>query len=312
MNRKEFLAGSVLAGAFAAFPRPLAAAAPTLSPAGGVRLRLCLPWHEIPADDMNAKLDFLEANGYEAVEIPTGDWLFTEGGKLKTALRGRKLAVATACGPSDFSSADQAKREAEVAKFLPQLEVLGDLKSTGLILCPARGKVGMPFDELRKDFVGNTGKRLADKAAACGTAIVLEPLRRGETPFLRQVADAAKMAQEMGPGARCMADFWHMKFEETDQFAAMVAGGRYLAHVHIASLKDRKIPGYGGAEDDYRAGFRGLKFIGYRGVVSLEGGWPAAGKDASGKPLAPPRAEQKRLLADMCTLLRRQWDEAAL
>ena len=49
--------------------------------------------------------------------------------------------------------------------------------------------------ELREDFVTNTGKRLAEKAAKCGTSIVLEPLQRKETPFLRQVSDAAKMAQ---------------------------------------------------------------------------------------------------------------------
>jgi hypothetical protein len=36
-------------------------------------INLCLQWGAIPTvDDFNAKLDYLEANGYAAVEIPTG------------------------------------------------------------------------------------------------------------------------------------------------------------------------------------------------------------------------------------------------
>ncbi|MBO5940253.1 MAG: sugar phosphate isomerase/epimerase [Kiritimatiellae bacterium] len=277
-------------------------------------IKLCLQWHAIPVqDDFNAKLDYLEANGYAAVEIPTGkkcEWILEKGEAFGKAMKGRKLCCATACGPSRFDYADPKLNDAEVAKFMPVLEMLGELKSTGLIICPARSKPEVGLKELREDFVANTGKRLAEKAAKCGTSIVLEPLQRKETPFLRQVSDAAKMAQEIGKGCTVLADFWHMTWEEPNDRAAILSAGSLLTHVHIASRKNRKIPGSDGAADDYRLGFRGLKEIGYEGAVSLEAGWVPKGFDAKGKPILPELPERHLILTKMCELLRAQWAQA--
>ena len=312
MNRRQFIAGASLAG----FASSVGCAACGRS--GGctkeVPLRLCLQWGSIPtADDFNAKLDYLEANGYAAVEIPTGrkgEWVLEKGEAFGKAMAGRKLMCATACGPSRFDYADPKMNDAEVARFFPVLEIIGGLKSTGLIICPARGKPEVGLKELREDFVANTGRRLAEKAARCGTAIVLEPLQRKETPFLRQVSDGAKMAQEIGAGCKVMADLWHMTWEEANDRAAILAAGPLLAHVHIASRRTRKIPGSDGAADDYRLAFRGLKEIGYGGVVSLEAGWVPKGKDAKGKPILPDLPERHQILTGMCAFLRMQWAEA--
>jgi len=316
MNRREFLAVGAVAGIGA-----VAKAAdccgktcgPKLTPpAQPAQLNLCLQWGGIPtADDVNAKLDYLEQNGYAAVEVPSGlEWLRDKGRKVAESLKSRKLFLTTACGPSRFDYADPAKCDAEVEKFMPVLEVLGEIKSVGLIICPARSKPEVGLKELRESFVGNYGKRLAAKAAACGTSIVLEPLQRRETPFLRQVSDGARMAQEIGPGCTVMGDFWHMSKEEASYFGAFVTAGSLLAHVHIASLGSRKVPGTEGELDNYVDGFKGLKFIGYRGAVSMECGWPSKGKDAKGKPIMPSNEEKHVLLVKMCELLRRQWAEA--
>ena len=84
---------------------------------------------------MKEKLDFLEANGFSAVEIPSGDWPIKNCDALLDAMKGRKLFIATACGPSNFAYAEPEKREAEVQKFLPVIEALGNgvptLSSTG-------------------------------------------------------------------------------------------------------------------------------------------------------------------------------------
>ena len=321
INRHEFLAGG-LAASLASVVRANtcsdgACLAPTTACGcrkAGAKLNLCLQWFSIPvADDFNAKLDYLEQNGYGAVEIPTGkkgEWVLEKGEAFAKAMKGRRLFCATACGPSRFDYADPKENDAEVAKFMPVLEVLGAIGSVGLIICPARAKPEVGLKELREDFVTNTGKRLAEKAAKCGTAIVLEPLQRKETPFLRQVSDGAKMAQEIGPGCKVMGDFWHMTWEEANDRAAMLAAGPLLAHVQIASRRNRKIPGSDGAADDYRLGFRGLKEIGYRGAVSLEAGWVPKGMDAKGKPIFPDLAERHQILVKMCAFLRAQWEEA--
>lgn len=315
MKRRDFLTASAVAGVASVCGVSRAAAQgvagdgmPKLSPPEKpAQLNLCLQWGAIPGGEISQKLDFLEANGFSAVEIPSGDWPIKNCDAMIEAMKGRKLFIATACGPSDFSYAEQEKREAEVQKFLPVLEALGKMKSVGLIICPARGKLSEPgrlsAKELRKDFVENTGKRLAEHAAKHGTSIVLEPLRRNETPFLRQVADGARMAADIGPGATVMGDFWHMGLEETSFMGAFICGGKLLSHVHIAGLKERIIPGIH-PEDVYVDGFKGLKMIGYRGAVSFEGGWP---KNPADPKKGIPQEEKTKLILNMVKLLREQW-----
>lgn len=318
MKRREFLKASTVAGVAAACGTQFAAAQPQNLSSSGMpkltppekpaQLNLCLQWWGIPGGEMNEKLDFLEANGFAAVEIPSGDWPIKNGDALMDAMKGRKLFLSTACGPSDFSYADPEKREAEVQKFFPVIEALGKMKSVGLIICPARSKLSEPGSlsakELRKDFVENTGKRLAQHAAKHGTSIVLEPLRRNETPFLRQVADGARIAADIGPGATVMGDFWHMALEETSFMGAFICGGKLLTHVHIAGLKERIIPGVHLEADNYVDGFKGLKLIGYRGAVSFEGGWP---KDPADSRKDLPQEQKTRLILNMAKLLREQW-----
>ncbi len=313
MKRRDFLTASAVAGVAAVCGTQRASAQDQTAGGGGMpkltppekpaQLNLCLQWGSIPGSEIPQKLDFLEANGFGAVEIPSGEWPLKNVEAMNKAMQGRKLFVATACGPSDFSYAEAEKREAEVQKFLPVIEALGAMKSVGLIVCPARGKVPMGFKELREDFVANTGKRLAEHAAKHGTSLVLEPLRRNETPFLRQVADGARMAADMGPGATVMGDFWHMQLEETSFMGAFLCAGKLLSHVHIAGLKERIIPGIH-PEDIYVDGFKGLKFIGYRGAVSFEGGWP---KDPADPKKNLPQEEKTKLILNMVKLLREQW-----
>lgn len=317
MKRRDFLKSSVVGGVATVCGTQFAAAEqqngvdgmPKLTPPEKpAELNLCLQWWAIPGGEMNEKLDFLESNGFGSVEIPTGDWPIKNCDAFIEAMKGRKLFLSTACGPSDFSHADAEKREAEVQKFLPLIEVLGKMKSVGLIICPARGRLSEPgylsAKDLRKDFVENTGKRLAEHAARHGTSIVLEPLRRNETPFLRQVADGARMAADIGPGATVMGDFWHMGLEETSFMGAFICAGKLLSHVHIAGLKQRIIPGVFPDADQYVDGFKGLKLIGYRGAVSFEGGWP---RNPADPKQDLPQEEKIKLIRNMARLLREQW-----
>ena len=64
------------------------------------------------------------------------------------------------------------------------------------------------------------------------------------------------------------------------------------------------------ALDNYVDGFRGLKFIGYRGAESMECGYPAKGRDAKGKPIMPNNEEKHELIKKMVAMLRQQWAEA--
>ena len=309
MKRRDFLVGSAMAGVSTVCGAKRAAAEeqttrgsemPKLSPPEKpAELHLCLQYGAIPGGAMKEKLDFLEANAFDEVETPGGKWLLDNADALAKELQGRKLSVAAVCAgySGDFASGDPAQRQLAVDSSIPLLEKAGMLKSPGLIVCPARNSVGMSFPDLRKDLVEVTGRKLAEVGKANSTSIILEPLQRAETMFLRQVADGAAIAKDIGPGCTVMGDFWHMSKEETSFMGAFISAGKCLSHVHIASLKSRQVPGVDGAADNYVDGFKGLKLIGYRGAVSLEGGFPK-------------NADKKQLLLNMASLIREQWAQA--
>ena len=309
MERRTFLAGSAIAGlsmmsssrcSVAADQSASGSCMPKLAPPEKpAELHLCLQYGAIPGGEMKQKLDFLEANGFDAVETPGGKWLIDNADALAKDLQGRKLSMAAVCAgyAGDFASANPAQRQLAVDSSIPLLEKAGMLKSPGLIVCPARSEVGMSFPDLRKDFVEVTGRKLAEVAKANSTSIILEPLQRGETMFLRQVADGAAIAKDIGPGCTVMGDFWHMSKEETSFMGAFLSAGKRLSHVHVASLKSRQVPGTDGDADNYVDGFKGLKLIGYRGAVSLEGGFPK-------------NADKTQVLLAMAKLLREQWAQA--
>lgn len=304
-----FLAGSAIAGLAAVCGAQRAPAADQCAVGSGMpkivppeqpaELHLCLQYGAIPGEEMKQKLDFLEANGFDAVETPGGKWLLDNADALASALQDRKLTTAAVCAgyAGDFASADPAQRKLAVDTGSRLLEKAGMLKSPGLIVCPARSTVGMSFPDLRKDFVEVTGKQLAEVGKANHTSIILEPLQRGETMFLRQVADGAAIAKDIGPGCTVMGDFWHMSKEETSFMGAFISAGKLLSHVHIASLKHRQVPGTDGDADYYVDGFKGLKLIGYRGAISLEGGFPKG-------------ADKTKTLLAMAKLIREQWAQA--
>jgi sugar phosphate isomerase/epimerase len=259
----------------------------------------------VPGKTFEERYDFLEANGYDRVEINGGkwDWLAANADAMAAAIKGRKLKFCVTCigARGNSGMADPVERRAVIDTTKSIVESAGKLGAVGVIMCPARKQIDLPFPELRERFLSEILPEILAHAEKCGTSIVLEPLNRGETMFLRQVADGAAIARDAkSPAIGVMGDFWHMTSEETSDMGAFISAGTYLKHVHIASRKTRKIPGVDGEADNYVDGFKGLKLIGYRGAVSIEAGYP---KDT-------PDEQKKQLLARAAALMRTQWDQA--
>jgi len=259
----------------------------------------------VPGSSFEERYDFLEANGYDRVEINGGnwEWLAKNADAMAAAIKKRNLKFCVTCigARGNAGMADPVERRAVIDTTQSIVESAGKLGAVGVIMCPARKQIDLPFPELRERFLNEILPEILAHAEKCGTSIVLEPLNRGETMFLRQVADGAAIVRDTkSPAIGVMGDFWHMTFEETRDMGAFISAGTYLKHVHIASRKTRKIPGMDGEADNYVDGFKGLKLIGYRGAISIEAGYLKG----------TPDDQKKRLLAQAATLIRNQWDEA--
>lgn len=226
-----------------------------------------------PGESLTEKLDFIEANGYVGLEVG-GKGLSGRVTEIQKALAGRKIKMSAICAGFDgvlISEKEEVRKQA-VASMKEILTAAGALGSTGLIIVPAFNTQTTLGNREAREILIPLLSELGEHAVSVKSRILLEPLNRKEAFFLRLVADAAAMCRDSAsPGICCMADFWHMTWEETSDMGAIISGGNYLHHMHIASRKNRKMPGED-AGDNYVDGLRALKLLGYRDYVSLECG----------------------------------------
>ena len=295
VKRRTFLQTSAAAGAIGMFP--VTSKAFTLpDPPHKAELKLSCQEGRPPGETLTEKLDFLEKHGYIGLE-PGGKNLPNRVGEFQKALRGRKIKISAICAGFEgvIISDQESDRRKAVNSMKEIMTAAGELGSTGLIIVPAFNRQPqLPHKEARAILLDLLGE-LGDHGKEVNSRILLEPLNRKETYFLRQVADAAAICRDVdNPGICCMGDFWHMTWEETSDLGAFISAGSYLHHVHIASRKQRKMPGEDEG-DNYVDGFRGLKYIGYRDYISLE-----CGSIGDIKDTIPATAK----------LLREQWDMA--
>ena len=229
-----------------------------------------------PGENLGEKLDFMESIGVVGFE-PGGRGLKGRVKEIQDALSGRNITVSAICAGFDgfILAEDPAVKNLFDTTMREIVEAAGELGSTGVIMVPAFNsqKPCMPHNQETRDYLCEELHKLGEFAKSCGTTVILEPLNRAEAFYMRLVADAAAIARDAdSEGVKAMGDFWHMKEETCDYGAFMSAGKKYLQHVHIASKGDRKMPGEHPEVDNYVAGFKALKEIGYDKFVSFECG----------------------------------------
>ena len=296
IDRREFMAASAAVGVAGAMAPVSALASESTQVKQSAQLRLsCQEWI-MPDAELRAKVELMQKWGFAGIELG-GKGLDKRVRAFKDALKGTDVGVSAICAGYEGApiSDDPDVRRKMIASAEIIVKAAGELGSTGLIIVPAfNGQTKLGHVEGRKLLVEDVLPKLGDAAQAAGTRILLEPLNRKEAWFLRQVADAAKIAQDVDHPAVCvMGDFYHMYWEEPCDMAAFMAGGDLLHHVHFGTGPNRILPGQ--EEHDFRRGFKGLKAIGYQDYCSLECGCEGD------KMVEIPKCVE---------FLKRQWSEA--
>lgn len=275
MDRRGFILGAAGLTIAASPLAGLASTTPRRSSADKTGLKLSFQEGTAPGSDLNEKFDYMEKLGIVGFE-PGGGRLVKDFNEIQQALRGRNIKVSAICaGFEGFILAEDPAVKAKFDSSMREIIVAaGEIGSTGVIMVPAFNsqKPVKPHNGETREYLCEQMHELGEFALKHNTTVILEPLNRKEAHYLRQVADAAAICRDSkSAGVMCMGDFWHMQ-EETSDYAAFIAAGQYLQHVHVASRGNRKMPGEDGKLDNYIDGMRALKQMGYDKYISFECG----------------------------------------
>ena len=276
MDRRDFLKSNILGAAgLTLAASPIAAFTSCAPKAADVELKLSFQERIAPGENLNEKFDYMENLGIVGFE-PNGRNLTERMNEIQQALRGRNIKVSAICaGFKGFILAEDPAVNAEFDSSMREIiAAAGELGSTGVIMVPAFNaqKPVKPHTLETREYLCEQMHELGEFALKHNTTVILEPLNRKEAHYLRQVADAAAICRDAdSAGVMCMGDFWHMQ-EETSDYAAFIAAGQHLQHVHVASRGNRKMPGEDGELDNYIDGMRALKEMKYDKYVSFECG----------------------------------------
>ncbi len=114
------------------------------------------------------------------------------------------------------------------------------------------------------DFCGMLGP-LAENH---GVIIAIEPLNRKECNVINSVGEALSLARHVQhPAIRVLVDAYHWS-KENESSQDIINAGPLLAHAHIATLANRRTPGF--EPQDFLPFFQALHLAGYSQRISIE------------------------------------------
>ena len=218
-------------------------------------------------------IDRAQAAGYRYLEIPLIDPRAIDVGQTRKALESAGITPVTSLGlgmETDISSDDPAAVARGEALLNDALSVARDVGSTMLsgVLYSALGKYQKASTEIGRWNCMQALRRLAERAAASGMTIGLEPVNRYESNLINTGEDALGMIEAIGAANMVVhLDSYHMNIEEGAPGPLIERLGDRLGYVHV----NESHRGYlGTGSIDFSALFQALADHGYDGVITFE------------------------------------------
>ena len=272
-------------------------------------MKLAVQHHLIPGASLAEQFRRAAEFGFDGVELTAWGAPFSGAGAfsdhaaaIDSARQASGLPVSSLCsmGKDDFVHPDPAERRKRLDGLIAALKYAESLGASGVIGLPLRREIPLPDlspigdpAALATQLTVHTLREAVRQTPGQAAKILLEPLNRYETPFLKTLAHAGTLCSAAeSPRVCIMADLFHMSIEEASLPAALTANAAQIGHVHVAD-SNRLLPGHG--HTDFVGAFRALRTAGYSGWFALECGVPG---------------DALQTLPAAVRYLRQCWDEA--
>ena len=243
-----------------------------------------------------ALFDKVKQLGFTHVEIPIEELNLIDPHEVRKALdsAGLKPVVCGVFGPTKDLTSDDKKVRNNCIEYLRRCFDYCKEWDASFVAGPmyaAVGKARLVSPEQRNmewNLAVQGLRTICEEAGKLDLSIAIEPLNRFETDMINRTSDLIRLITDIDhPAAGITLDSFHMTIEEPSLYDALIEAGDKLIHFQV-SENYRGTPGTGQTRWDEIV--RGLRKIGYDGVVSIESFTPEvkelAGAVCIWRPLA--------------------------
>ncbi len=290
MHRRAFVRTAGLAAAGVAVARPAWAECQAPAPARQFRLAYAPHFGMFTAhagEDLVAQLEFMAAEGFTTLEdngmrgrsVADQERIAAALSRLKMRM-GVFVAHTINWREPTLTTADPAHRDRFLKEIAESVEIAKRVGATWMTVVP--GHVDRrPHIDYQTANVIETLKRASAIIEPHGLVMVLEPLntlRNHPGMFLTEVPQTYMICKAVGsPACKILFDIYHQQITEGNLIPNIDAAWSEVAYVQVGDNPGRNEPGTG--EINYRNVFRHIHAKGFTGIVGMEHGNAARGKE---------------------------------
>jgi len=291
MRRRDFLAGSLAAGAAAGLsPAASGLAARQSSQPGKGRFKLKYApslgqFKNLAGSDPKAQIQFAADQGFSAMfdngimGRPPGD---QEMISRELAARNMTLGpfvLYADFGVKSFVTRDRDTREMLLKKMRQGMETSKRVNCPWALVVPGRFDESLAWGFQTANVIDNL-KACVEICEPAGLILVLEPLNPKDHPglFLTRIPQAYEICRGVdSPSCRILNDLYHQQITEGNLIPNIDLAWDAIVAFHVGDSPGRKEPTTG--EINYRNVFKHLHAKGYQGVLCMEHGQSLPGKE---------------------------------
>jgi sugar phosphate isomerase/epimerase len=213
--------------------------------------------------------------GYDAVEIfaPGPESINVNSlGKLLESSGLKLAALGTGAGwvkhRLHLADPEASRRDQALAFVRSIIDTAGQLGGSAII-GSMQGPSGYTGDaESARMYLHDALEQSGAHAAQYQVPLIYEPLNRYETRQCCTVSDGVALIQSLSTdNVRLLCDLFHMNIEETSIADALVAGGRWVGHIHFVDSNRRPV---GLGHMQFGPIIAALRKINYQGYLCAE------------------------------------------
>ncbi len=293
MRRRDFLAGSLAAGAVAGLSPATFALTTAQQDAGRTgkgRFKLKYApsigqFKNLAGADPKAQIEFAADQGFSAMfdngimGRPPADQETISRELAKRNMTLGPFVLYADFGVKSFVTRDKDIREMLLKKMRQGLETSKRINCPWALVVPGRFDESLAWGYQMINVIDNL-RACVEVCEPAGLILVLEPLNPKDHPglFLTRIPQAYEICRAVdSPSCRILDDLYHQQITEGNLSPTIDAAWDAIAAVHVGDSPGRKEPTTG--EINYRNVFKHLHGKGYQGVLCMEHGQSQPGKE---------------------------------